>query len=206
MKKLGFLMVVALFATALSAFAQNSELFPFGKNKVFGQLNFIQMGSGSNDNVDGTVMYSRTFPLSSQSPVFLEVGGGLSYLEKTHSTYTSTSSTETKISLYSIKVPINIGYCFNFNNSNFYIAPYAGVVAKFHYKGDYKENATTTNIFDDKAYKRFQAGWQVGVDFGYKHFFVGAAYGQDFNDFKNTNDGYSALKWKTFSVNIGARF
>lgn len=34
----------------------------------------------------------------------------------------------------------------------------------------------------DATWKRFQAGWQIGVGFNYKHLYIGLSYGKDFNE------------------------
>ncbi len=64
-----------------------------------------------------------------------------------------------------------------------------------------------TDLFDkketgskDATWKRFQAGWQIGVGLNYKHLYIGVSYGKDFNELcKKT-------KLATTRISLGCNF
>lgn len=125
---------------------------------------------------------------------------------------------EEKFNMFSVKVPVNLLYKFDIPNSSVALTPFAGVTMRYNMSGKKKVSATERgyddvddaeyDLFDKKdmggkdyTWKRFQVGWQVGVNahFG-ESFLVGVSYGSDFSEIcKKT-------KIKTTSVTLGYRF
>lgn len=165
-------------------------------------------------------------PLSKTSPLFLEFGlrfNGEYYKD-------STEKTQQSVSLYTLGIPLNITYRFSLGDTGAKLAPYAGINFKVHVSGENKytyktlhtstafegtkfettstkeiDKTDTWNLFskDDMgegAWKRFQMGWQVGVNIEIKRFIIGLGYGTDFVKLaKKTNTS-------NFTVGVGINF
>lgn len=165
-------------------------------------------------------------PLSKTSPLFLE--WGLRFNGEYYSDSAEKSKQSTNV--YTVGIPLNITYHFSLGDTGAKLAPYAGVNFKVHVSGEskytYKTLLTTTvgegtrfettstkeidktdtlNLFskDDMgegAWKRFQMGWQIGVNLEIKRFVIGLGYGTDFVKLaKRTNTS-------NFTVGIGINF
>ena len=97
-------------------------------------------------------------------------------------------------------IPVNLLYRFNIKD-DFSISPYFGLDFRINLLGkeklEYTANGETEsedfNLFDkgdmeelyesDKAvWKRFQAGWHIGVGFDYRIIHIAIEYGTDFNE------------------------
>jgi len=93
-------------------------------------------------------------------------------------------------------------------SSGWTIAPYTGihfrVNALARAKGEIEyQNMTiseTADLFDSDMFYRFQAGWQIGVNFDYKKLDFGVGYSLDFNDY--AEDSRSRNPY----VRIGVKF
>lgn len=125
---------------------------------------------------------------------------------------------EEKFNMFSVKVPVNLLYKFQIPNSSVALVPFAGATLRYNLSGKRKVSATEEefedvedaeyDLFDkkdmgskDATWKRFQLGWQVGVNahFG-ENFLLGVSYGSDFSEIcKKT-------KIKTTSITLGYRF
>lgn len=108
----------------------------------------------------------------------------------------------TKLDMFTVGIPLNLTYRFEFGNSGVRLSPFAGINFKVHAFGEMKQSWTTTqsynyigtqtykhsettNLFSkddmgDAKYKRFQMGWQVGVNLELKKFYITFSYGTDF--------------------------
>ena len=154
--------------------------------------------------------YSKAFSIAQNTPLFIEGGLGLQYsfysedMEGYYDDYTM------KLSMFSIKVPVNLVYKFNIPNSNIALCPFAGVNLRFNVSGKLKneyedDDDEDFNVFDDDdmddTWKRFQIGWQIGAKVMFnKSFTLGVSYGTDFSEIcKKT-------KIKTTSVALGLCF
>lgn len=124
-----------------------------------------------------------------------------------------------KYQTLSFVVPINYTYRFPVGE-DMNIAPYLGINFKVHGIGQYKEQIKFDdddlqdawddskdkledwkNVFDkkdmgdkDATWNRFQMGWQIGLGFNVKSFYVGLQYGTDF---------IPAFKYKKYAINTG---
>lgn len=156
--------------------------------------------------------YSHAFSLTSSTPLFVEVGGAAQFaFHKETSDYDDDSSETTMLA--SIKVPVNLLYKFELNNSSIALMPFLGLTvrgnvwgqSKYEYEDyDGKNHSETADLFNKKdmgkdgVWKRVQVGWQIGLKarFGEK-FIVGGSYGTDFNDIAKK------YKARTGTISVG---
>lgn len=142
------------------------------------------------DNLKGfTVGYTKGINLTSACPLFLEAGGQLNYARWSESDSDDGLKVSEAINFLSLSVPLNLTYKLSFSNG-FYVAPYAGInfelglllnnTAKASYHG--QSESKTQNMYssddmgDDSTFNRFQMGYQVGGNIGYKRFNLGLGY------------------------------
>ena len=141
--------------------------------------------------------YSRAFQITESTPLFVEPGIAAQYsfwkedgvdFEDDYYYY---EVEDTKLQVMSLKVPVNVIYRFDLQNSSIALMPFAGITLRGNLWGQAKAGKEKADIFSkddmgskDATAKRFQVGWQVGfkAKFGPK-FIVGGSYGTDFNDF-----------------------
>lgn len=134
-------------------------------------------------------------------------------------------SVDLKTKFMSLSVPINLAYKYAVND-NFAIKPYAGLKGRFNLSlvETYKEEVEVSpdyydlsysdedsfNMFDkddmeefwgarEKA-KRFQLGWQIGLDLEFNDFIVGVAYGADMGEIIDD------WQFKTTTLSLGIKF
>lgn len=212
MRKVKYLMVVCLLGMATSAFAQfmnakASSSFSSNGGDIKGwsslKLSYHPMSfvpdKGDSEGCTGLSLgYARSFAVSQNHPLFLEVGANL--------LWTSMDMTElfdesdyyddfsAKFNMFSINVPVNFGYKYSFNEDMF-VYPYIGVNFRINAAGKIKcaveDESENFNVFDNddmednlgwKTFERFQAGWQIGVAFGINRVMLAASYGKDFTE------------------------
>lgn len=99
---------------------------------------------------------------------------------------------KTKYTYMGVVVPVNLAYKWSFASAPVSITPFVGVTFKGNIiskskteVGDYEskaDNFDKKDVGKDRQWKRFQAGWQVGVGVDYKQLYVGFHYGSDFNE------------------------
>lgn len=78
--------------------------------------------------------FAKGFSISQSMPLFVEAGLGISYAWNSE----DYDYEESKMSLLSLKVPVNLTYKFAIPNSNIVIAPYAGISMRFNLMGKEK--------------------------------------------------------------------
>jgi hypothetical protein len=102
--------------------------------------------------------------------------------------------------MYSLNVPVNLAFRFGFNDNKVEITPYLGLnfrvnlagnmKTEYEYENDYYSDSDSIDrkLFDDSkeemgvnAFKRFQVGFNVGVNFAFSGFNIGVGYTTDFN-------------------------
>ncbi len=195
-----------------------------GWNTVYVEWNpssFVYTGKDDDDDFDGgfngfSLGYSRAISLSSSVPLFLEPGlaGQFSFkkVEEGGSYYSFTE----KISVISLKVPVNLIYKFDIPNSTVSLLPFAGLSFRGNLWGELKEeeeydgdsDSESFNLFDkddmdgkEKTWKRFQIGWQIGLKARFaERFIVSGSYGTDFSEIAKK------FKVHTGTVSIGYTF
>ena len=158
----------------------------------------------------------------------MEVGAGLRYGrykddysesgDDGYDTYIYTD--EYKVTIFALNIPVSLVYRINVNE-DFAISPNFGFDFRLNLSGKYKNERSVSyggetesksedcNLFDDdemkkaelgEGWKRFQAGWHIGVGFDYKALHFGVDYGTDFNEITEKT------KVATTSVTVGYNF
>lgn len=256
MKKIRLMAVLTLLSVCAGAFAQftNSSSSARSTNTDGWSSFWVQYNPSSikvdiedADNEDFTgisIGYSKAFSISQNMPLFIEAGLGLQYSFKSNDDGEWTDLEEDdlddlrdeghldpkeKFSMFSAKIPINLTYKFDLENSNISLLPFAGLNLRYNISGKLKqewnfssefkeaiEDAGYEDVFADKevdlfdkkdmgskdaTWKRFQIGWQIGLNAHIgQNFILGASYGQDFSEIAKK------CKISTISVNVGYKF
>ena len=185
-------------------------------------------------NTNGlSIGYTYSYLISSQVPVFIESGINFQWINETSDESEKNDYWEyksnSKFNLYSIRVPLNIGYKLAFNEKSSFFA-FAGLYARgnlsgrikgnYSYSNEYGEfesdvfniNIFDKNDMDGETYNRFQFGWQAGGGLSYSNLYVSASYGKDFNNLygvseKNEYGSYDIkTKISTISITLGLHF
>ena len=121
--------------------------------------------------------YSHALNVLSGTPLFVETGVGFQYSFCTYIAdedyYGYDDEEEFKLSMFSVKVPLNLLYKLNQPNSSVSLLPFAGLYARYNIFGkaiDKNKNDEDYDLFDiddefwtKKEGKRFQMGWSVGL-------------------------------------------
>ena len=151
-----------------------------------------------------SVGYLRGIGLTQKVPLYLEVGGEIDFNRYSE----SEEGVDYKQTILGLKIPVSLVYRLNINE-NFSISPLFGFDFRLNLMGKAKEEfdgeSEDWNLFDDdemggEAYKRFQAGWHIGVGFDYKALHFGVDYGTSFNEISEK------VKLATTSVTLGYNF
>lgn len=151
-----------------------------------------------------SVGYLRGIGLTQKVPLYLEVGGEIDFNRYSE----SEEGLDYKETLLGLKIPVSLVYRLNINE-NFSISPLFGFDFRLNLMGkgkyEYDGESEDWNLFDDdemggEAYKRFQAGWHIGVGFDYKALHFGVDYGTSFNEISEK------VKLATTSVTVGYNF
>ena len=151
-----------------------------------------------------SVGYLRGIGLTQKVPLYLEVGGEIDFNRYSES-YDGEDYKET---LLGLKIPVSLVYRININE-DFSISPLFGFDFRVNLLGkakvEYGDESYDYNLFKDdemdgEAYKRFQAGWHIGVGFDYKALHFGVDYGTSFNEITEK------VKLATTSVTVGYNF
>lgn len=239
MKVIKSLAVAALMAVSTTASAQftNTKSASSSSAGTEGWSTFYVQWNPSSINTDVkgeddqsvtafSIGYNKAFGIVQGTPLFIEAGLGLQYYFYTYEDENSNreGDIETKYSMLSAKVPVNLTYDFRPSNSNVSIAPYAGLNFRFNiigkskmefndedtedYYKDERDEKLDKNLFDkddmggkDYVWKRFQVGWQIGVNVRFNNsFLLGVSYGSDFSEI------YKKHKVSTTSVTLGYCF
>ena len=126
--------------------------------------------------------------------------------------------------MYSLYVPVNLAFRFGFNDNKVAITPYLGLNFRVNlagnlkteteYDDDYYGDSDTTDdkLFDDSdeemgksAFKRFQVGFNVGVNLAFSGFNIGIGYTTDFNKICSAFDKYDG-KLGVTTISVGFAF
>lgn len=225
MKNLRFMAVAVLLSVCASSFAQftnsssssNVTASSKGWSSVWAEynaatLNIDERGADDLDFTAFSIGWSNAFPIAKGTPIFLEAGVGLQYFS--FSDEVDDEEVETKINMFSARVPVNFVYKWNFNNSSFSLLPYIGFnlrynisgKMKFEYDDDYYDyDDDELDLFDKKdmgkenVCKRLQIGWQVGVKALFNDSFsIGLSYGSDLSEI--------CKKCKSSSTNVSIAY
>lgn len=229
MKKNIYLAMACMACIVLNASAQFSSNGNGGSSTVsdnsgwstvyveWNPSSFVYTGKGDDDDFDGgfngfSLGYSRAISLSSSTPLFLEAGlaGQFSLWKEDYKYKTD------KISILSLKAPVNLIYKFDLPNSTVSLLPFAGLTLrgnlwgeeKYEYEDDLGSHSKSYNLFDKddmdgkaNTWKRFQIGWQIGLKARFaERFIISGSYGTDFSEIKKK------FKVHTGTVSVGYTF
>lgn len=179
-----------------------------------------------------TAGYLHGFSLSEKLPLFLEVGGNIQYfmgkvdseIEEYDPYYDVFYVTETKskYSLLSLNIPVNLAYKFSFADNTLGVTPFVGLNFRANLMGKEKREPSSTggsestdyNLFDDStengmgdaAWKRFQVGFNAGVNLNYKAFSLGVYYTADFMPISKPKDENKEVKYNVGITTISLGF
>ena len=203
MKKFKLFAIVALLATCTTASAQftnsgsnsTSEVDTEGWSSLYVQYN--PMSIKDLDLNGFSLGFNKAFSISNSIPLYVETGAGLQYAMG--------AQDDIDYNLFSVKIPVSLMYKYQFNNSDFAIAPYAGIDFRGNILGKMEDEGNDANIFDEddmegQEAKRFQVGWHVGLNAYYGKVMLGVSYGTDLNKFIYDE------KIKTTSITLGYCF
>lgn len=191
MKKL--LLILLCLAAAFSAnaqFVQNDNgstssggeqnVVKRGANKIaviFSPLSYkystqtphgLEKGSRFGDPLVG-IIYTRNQSIANV-PLYLEFGGGFLY-----SSISEMMDTVINLNLYTLYVPVNINYRFEFGTKS-YLSFFTGPYLKYNFAGSI---LGLSDIFVTGGAKRAQFGWQGGLDVSLGGFYLTLSYSGD---------------------------
>ncbi len=160
--------------------------------------------------------WTKGISVSSSMPLYIETGLGLTYAFRSETNEIKEESYEVdlKHNFLALSVPVNLTYKYEVPNTEFKIAPFAGVYFRGNLLGETKweddYDAESVKWFDDYEddgieAKRFSFGWQVGVGFEYRKLYLGVSYGSDFNNLIDNDDDVKD-KFNTFAATVGFNF
>ena len=162
-----------------------------------------------------SIGFSKAFGLSKNQPLFVEAGLGFQYSFYSETTdvpnfegiydddrydeYPLPGNYKTKVNMFSLKIPVNLIYKYDFPNSSFSIAPFVGVALRYNISGKLKKEAKfyLDEIYDDEDYDE-------DLYYDYSDY----EYNKDFNLFdKKDMRKCGRNVWKRFQIgwNIGVK-
>jgi len=183
-----------------------------------------EISGDTDESLDGySAGISHAFKVGVNSPLFFETGMGVQYSKWSDSaigyfspTYSSVRI-DVGVDIYSLKVPANIIYYIPVPNSDFSLAPFAGLLFRYNLSGTMDVKADQLNVrreldlfsktdmnevsLDGKPWKRFQFGWQFGIKVRIgSRFIAGLSYEKDLTNiaYKNTIEVTSLTAGLTF--------
>lgn len=216
----------AQFTNGGSSSSSNSGLVkdctPYNRLYVSYNPQIFDLATLDDLNLTGfTAGYTHGISVSSNWPVFVELGARLSYSFKNEditgsnyfTDYTNKKIGQEKYRYMNVAIPVSMAYKLTMPNGKLSITPYLGLTFKYNIKGtikndyyeEYNIENTETDLFDeddmgDNKYDRFQVGWQIGAGLSYNAFYVGLHYGSDFGHIG------TAVSTSNWGVSIGANF
>lgn len=163
-----------------------------------------------------TLGYLRGFSVTQKLPLYIEAGVAFQYRAYSEDYNDYGYDVTEKMNAMSLNIPVHLLYRFNVTD-DFSIEPFFGFDFRFNLSGKYKiesgyggvQTDSEYNLFDKDemndalgidAFKRFQAGWHIGVNLSYKPVYFGVHYGKDFNEI---NDH---VKVATTYITLGYNF
>lgn len=110
------------------------------------------------------------------------------------------------VDLFYLQAPIVAAYRFNVNdhwNITLKTGPYLAYAFSGKVKGSFEGYSESADVFSDLGCKRFDFGWDFGLDFEYKRFVFGAEYEIGFMSFGPDN---TDIKNSAIYVTLGYKF
>lgn len=178
-----------------------------------------------------TVGYLHASNLVRNVPLYLEYGANFMYSfgkdSYSEEDYDYDLTCTTKMSMYSLNVPVNLALRLSFNNDKIALTPYVGLNFRVNVAGNRKvileldsdygndTETVTQKLFDssdsddalgDAAFKRFQVGLNLGVGLTFNSFYLGVGYVTDFSKIANYEDGDYIGKMGVTTLSLGIAF
>jgi len=205
MRKFKCLLLLAFIGLTTSVFGQSiwTTVNTDGYNRIYvSYLPTKLKADGESLKMKGSFEagYLRGIGLTSNLPLYLEVGGAIQY----RSYKDDYEGESVKDNILSVNIPVALTYRINVND-DFAVSPNFGfdfrvnVLGKEKYESEYGGDYDV-DLFSDAEWGRFQAGWHIGVGLDYRALHFGVQYGTDFNDI------IDGLKVATTSVTLGLNF
>ena len=211
----------AQFANSKGSSSQGGDMSGWQALRVSYHPMRLSPDKGDNIGITGfSAGYVKGFALSQNTPIFLEVGANLLWASKDLTEDFGLDDYDedisVKLNMFSVNIPVNFGYKYTVNDK-FSIYPYIGLnfrvnaVGKLKIEAEYEGESESESIDvfskDDmkeyemgEAWKRFQAGWQIGVAFNINKFTLAASYGKDFTEISKK------VKVSMPSITLGLNF
>lgn len=177
MKKFRFMLVALLMCVATGASAQFANSSKGGSTSSSWQgfrFSYLPMSIEDLDMTGLSLGYVKSFGVAKQIPLFLEVGGNLLY------GFDDTEGVKTKV--MAVNIPVNFGYKYDFNEK-VSIYPHIGLNFRVNAMGKMEYEDEDIDFFDDLDAKRFNVGFNVGVNCHISNFMVGVGYETDFTEY-----------------------
>lgn len=165
--------------------------------------------------------WAQARALTANLPIYLQYGAGLQYAWKTDGDSDGDWKYSSTVSFLTVKVPVNVLYCYTLPNTSVSLMPYVGLGLHGHLLGQVKYSSTydgeteseTMNFFskddmDDEALNRFTLNWQIGAKVSFNRYIVGVGYEGPVTHLKKEKYDGETLTANTHQVNIslGIRF
>lgn len=152
--------------------------------------------------------WTKGIPLSSNIPLYLETGVGLTYgfgseTYEYGDGYYYSDEEDVTFSYLGLTVPVNVTYRFDIPNTPLKISPFAGFYLRGNILGkNSREDGDDYDWFDaeddDYNAKRLSFGFQLGVGLEVSKLYLGLSYGTDMTTFVKHVD-----KPSIFSATVG---
>lgn len=219
MKANKILIVAAAMATSSAAFAQfsngggkatgtsvNNEAYNrISVSYAMGTLD-IERNHNTLDLSGAAINFTHGLPLSSDIPLFLEIGGTLSWLQYSESEH----GYKDEFTVIDASLPVNLTYKINISDE-FSIVPFVGPNARFNIVATEKfsegARSESFSLFDkndleykDDLWNRFQIGGQVGIGFNFNKFYAGYQYQWNLTDLSKN------MTLSRNSISVGINF
>ena len=179
-----------------------------------------------------TVGYLHGSNIVKNLPLYIEWGANFQYLfgkeEYRENGYDYYYKETVKMNIYSLNIPVNLAFRFSFKDNNISLTPYMGLNFRVNVAGNIKYEGVEEGLYGDdewdeeynifskdeedgfgnEALKRFQVGFNVGVNFSYKAFNIGVGYVTDFSKIGNWNDDEDKVNGKlgVTTLSLGINF
>lgn len=193
---------------------------------TFGAYYDGEEADGDGDEITGdmnafSLNWTQARALTANLPLYIQYGAGLQYAWKTDSESEDDWKFTSTTSFLTIKVPVNVLYCYTLPNTSVSLMPYVGLGLHGHVLGQAKYSSTydgetdseTMNLFskddmEDESLKRFTLNWQVGAKVSFGKYIVGVGYeGPVTHLFKEKYDGETfTVNTHQVNISLGIRF
>lgn len=181
-----------------------------GWNSVWLQANpgSLHVLGISRDLMGFSAGYSKAFNFTPSSPLFLEIGAGFQYSSYSYNDKDDYYGDEkTDFNMTSLKIPIRLLFKSKIPDSQVQFAFFLGLMNRFNFDAretttDNKGRKEKLNLLDLGVYKRFQTGWEIGVQVHLYKFMLGISYGNDITAIEKVPE----TKIRTISATMGLCF